>query len=119
MEQNCVYQDLDGLDFESIHFLLFDGPVLVGCARVVPPALNQDGLPHIGRLVVKASHRNKKLAHQLMQSTIGFCTKNFPGAMALMGQSYLVKFYEALGFEVVGEEFLEDGIPHFNMIKKG
>lgn len=117
VEQNCVYQDLDGLDAASLHLLLFDGSALVGCARIVPPTLNKDGLPHIGRLVVKASHRKRKFAHHLMQTAINYCETHFAGPIALMGQSYLVQFYAGLGFEVVGPEFLEDGIPHYHMVK--
>lgn len=117
VEQNCVYQDLDGLDQAATHFLLFDGQLLVGCARALPPDLNADLLPHIGRLVVQQSHRKKNLAHQLMQTAMAYCAMTFPGPMALNGQSYLVSFYESLGFEKVGPEFLEDGIPHYHMVK--
>jgi ElaA protein len=117
VEQNCVYQDLDGLDQTAMHFLLFDGPLLVGCARLLPPTLPTVQMPHIGRLVVRQSHRNKNLARQLMQTAMAYCAMNFPGPMALNGQSYLVSFYESLGFEKVGPEFLEDGIPHYHMVK--
>jgi ElaA protein len=110
VEQECPYPDLDGRDTEpgTRHVLLRDGLDLIGYARV----LDEGDTWRIGRVVLAPDARGKGLADQLMKTALQVCPDR---DVVLDAQSPLAKWYEKLGFEVTGEEFLDDGIPHLPM----
>ncbi len=115
VEQNCVYQDIDGKDQKAIHVLGYSEGVLVAYSRLFKP---KDYFEHasIGRVIVKTSHRDQKLGHELMQVSIDAITTLFQETkITISAQLYLQKFYESHGFVVVGESYLEDDIPHIEM----
>ncbi len=110
VEQECPYPDLDGRDVEpgTRHVLLRDGLELVGYARV----LDDGDHWRIGRVVLAPEARGRGLAEQLMKTALQVC----PDRDVLMdAQSPLAGWYEKFGFEITGEEFLDDGIPHVPM----
>lgn len=116
VEQDCVYNDLDGLDKVATHILCVKEGAVVGCARLLKPGTR---FPHhsIGRLVVKDSERGTGLGIQLMQEATNFLLNEWKAeTIKISAQKYLRRFYEELGFEVVTDEYLEDGIPHFGML---
>jgi ElaA protein len=116
VEQDCVYQDLDGLDPECWHVMGYLDGDLVAYTRILPPGMNY-ALPAIGRVVIHEKVRGTGLGRELMDRSIA-CSRRLFGdtGIQLGGQSYLRAFYESLGFVVTGEEYLEDGIPHFHMV---
>jgi ElaA protein len=117
VEQNCVYQDIDGKDQKAIHVLGYSEGILVAYSRLFKPK-DYFEYASIGRVIVKASHRDQKLGHELMRVSIGAITTLFQETtITISAQLYLQKFYESHGFVVVGESYLEDDIPHIEMRK--
>jgi ElaA protein len=115
VEQNCVYQDIDGKDQKAIHVLGYSEGILVAYSRLFKPK-DYFEYASIGRVIVKASHRDKKLGHELMRVSIDAITTLFQETkITISAQLYLQKFYESHGFVVVGESYLEDNIPHIEM----
>lgn len=115
VEQACVYHELDGLDKVAKHLLITRGEQAVACLRVLPPVTGQPGA-RIGRVAVSADWRKFGLARLLVKNAIKEIGLDYPSCgICLDAQTYLKEFYLSLGFEVCGEEFLEDGIPHIPM----
>lgn len=115
VEQDCVYQDIDGHDEKAYHVLFYDEGILVAYSRILPPGTYFEELS-IGRVIVKETHRSQKLGHVLMKSSIEFSLKTFPKSIIkISAQQYLIQFYESHGFVISGEGYLEDGIPHIGM----
>ncbi len=111
VEQECAYPDLDGRDLEvaTRHVLMTDDDnELVGYARV----LDDTRFWRIGRVVLAPEVRGRGLAESLMQTALQVCHGR---DVVLDAQAPLAGWYASLGFEVDGEEFLEDGIPHVPM----
>lgn len=117
VEQNCVYLDLDGKDKVALHlFAQFEGHV-VAHARLFKPGISFDNAS-IGRVVVSAKYRDKKWGHELMRKAIAEIEQKFGETKITIGaQLYLKKFYESHGFIQTSEMYLEDDIPHIEMIK--
>ena len=117
VEQNCVYQDIDGKDQKAIHVLCYYEGVLAAYSRLFKPNDYFEN-SSIGRVIVKASHRDKKLGHDLMRTSIEAVQALFEQtSITISAQLYLLKFYESHGFVPVGESYLEDDIPHIQMRK--
>ena len=117
VEQNCVYQDIDGKDEKAIHVLGYYEGVLAAYSRLFKPNdYFKDS--SIGRVIVKETHRDKKLGHDLMRTSIEAIKELFHETnITISAQLYLQKFYEGHGFVTVGESYLEDDIPHIEMRK--
>lgn len=117
VEQNCVYQDIDGKDEKALHVLgTFDGNV-VAYSRLFAPGYYFDNAS-IGRVVVANAYRDKKWGHDLLIASIAGIKSEFnTTVITISAQLYLKKFYESHGFVKKGEEYLEDGIPHIRMDK--
>ncbi|HRH99424.1 MAG TPA: GNAT family N-acetyltransferase [Saprospiraceae bacterium] len=120
VEQNCVYQDMDNKDLEAYHVLLYDSKnQLVACSRLLSPGVSYMQYCSIGRVVSHQAHRAKGYGIELMKESIKVCKAIFQNQdIKISAQSYLKKFYTELGFIAVGQEYLEDGIPHIAMIYK-
>lgn len=118
VEQNCVYNDLDGLDKQAVHqFLRKDGE-MVAYSRLLKPGTRFPDFS-IGRVVVKESGRGTGLGKQMMVEAINFILNEWDAKrIKISAQRYLQNFYENLGFEIVTNEYLEDGIPHVGMLYK-
>ncbi len=115
VEQNCVYQDLDNLDKIAFHVLLHKGDNLIACARIIPAGITYDEIS-IGRVIVAGHERQKNIGMQLMNYCIDRIKEHFgPQTIVLSAQAHLQEFYQKLGFEALGESYLEDGIPHIKM----
>ena len=119
VEQDCVYQDLDGKDKKSVHlFLKDDKGEIIACLRMIPAGISYEE-PSIGRFVVKESERLKGYGRKSMELAIEYIRNEFHSTkIRLSGQAYLKEFYESLGFKVVKGTYLEDGIPHYEMLKE-
>lgn len=119
VEQDCAYQDLDGLDQRCLHLrLLGDGGQLLGYARLVPPGLDFADACAIGRVVVAGGARGRGHGRALVLEGLAHCARLY-GAypVKLHAQTYLRAFYCSLGFSVTGAEYLEDGLPHVEMTR--
>lgn len=117
VEQDCVYQDIDDKDQQALHILGFKNSSLVAYTRVFKPGdyFNESS---IGRVVVKQNERNHSYGYDIMKASIGVIKNKFETSdIRISAQTYLTNFYNNLGFKKVGEEYLEDGIPHINMLK--
>lgn len=117
VEQDCVYQDIDGKDEKALHVLGYEGAGLVAYTRVFPPGV-YFAEAAIGRVVVRESSRKNKYGHEILKASIKAIEEHYhTQKIKLSAQTYLTKFYESHGFEQTGEGYLEDGIPHIAMIK--
>lgn len=117
VEQNCVYQDIDGKDEKALHLLGVHDGVLVAYARLFQPGDYFD-FASIGRVIVKQEYRDKKWGHDLISEAIKGISEHFTtSAITISAQLYLQKFYESHGFVQTSEMYLEDDIPHIEMKK--
>ncbi|SRR5690554_135325 len=117
IEQNCVYPDLDNKDQKAVHVLgKLDGKI-IAYSRLFKPGDYFD-TASIGRVVTDNSYRNLKIGHTLVAKSIEEIKNYFnQERITISAQCYLLEFYKSLGFEPIGEQYLEDGIPHIRMIK--
>jgi ElaA protein len=117
VEQNCIYQDIDDKDTMGYHLTCFENEELLAYARVLDPGVSYADYSSIGRVCTKQTHRQLGLGKELMQQAILHCQELYPDTkIKISAQSYLLKFYTELGFEAIGDEYLEDDIPHRAMI---
>ena len=117
VEQDCVYQDLDNKDLDAYHMLGVLDTKIVAYTRIFKPG-DYFLESSIGRIVVKKEFRKFQFGYQLVVNSIQFIENNLQqNKILISAQSYLSKFYNSLGFTQVGEEYLEDGIPHIKMLK--
>lgn len=118
VEQDCVYQDLDGKDDKALHVLGFKGDTLIAYTRLFPPGAYFEQAS-IGRVVVQEKERAHKYGYDLMKRSIAAVEEHYnTTSIKISAQTYLKRFYNNLGFQEVGEGYLEDGIPHIGMIKE-
>lgn len=117
VEQQCLYLDTDGKDQRAQHLMLYAAGRLAAYARILPAGLSYTE-PSIGRIVSSSAVRGKGYGKQLVRLAIANCIRiNGKTAVRISAQAYLVKFYAAFGFAVCGEVYLEDGIPHIEMLR--
>lgn len=117
VEQDCVYQDLDGKDNKALHILGYNNEELVAYTRVFKPG-DYFKEASIGRVVVKENYRKFKYGYVIMNASIKAIKEYYnQSEIRISAQTYLKNFYNNLDFREIGEEYLEDGIPHINMIK--
>lgn len=119
VEQDCPYLDVDGKDVDAFHVIGLYGDKVVATARILKPGVSYDEVA-IGRVVVAEAYRKLKVGHQLMDETLKFIRKEFGNVpVRISAQTYLISYYNSHGFEIVGEEYLEDNISHIQMFNKG
>jgi ElaA protein len=121
VEQACAYPELDEYDRheETRHISGHDvAGQLIAYARILPPGLRFPEV-NLGRFVVKAELRKKGIGHQLLQKALQESSRCWPKTpMRISAQDYLQAFYAQYGFIRVSEVYLEDGIPHVEMLKE-
>lgn len=107
----------DGFDEQAIHFLVCSpAEDALGCARLLHEEVDGHPFYHIGRVAIRKPFRGQGLGRELMRFIIAFCKKTAPGSnIYLHAQIDRRCFYEALGFVVQGDEFMDAGIPHISM----
>jgi ElaA protein len=116
VEQNCVYQDADDKDQKSMHLCGWDGDKLVAYTRIIPQGISY-AEASIGRVVTAPAYRKTGAGRQLMKESISRCFSEFNcTAIKIGAQLYLNNFYTSLGFVQCSGEYLEDGIPHIEML---
>lgn len=116
VEQDCVYLDTDDKDQSSFHLCGWDGNSLAAYARILPPGLAFEEAS-IGRVVTDPVYRKMGAGKELMHNAIGKTLSQFGVSTIRIGaQCYLLKFYTTLGFKTASQQYLEDGIPHIEML---
>jgi len=116
VEQDCVYQDLDYKDQKAVHVLGVKNEKIIAYTRVFN-AGDYFKESSIGRVVVAKDERQYKYGNDIMKASIQAIEREFNElSIRISAQCYLKKFYNNLGFKEIGEEYLEDGITHVNMI---
>jgi ElaA protein len=119
IEQACAYLDADGCDEQSHHLAAWsaDHRVPLAYARVVHPGLKY-AEPSIGRVITTAAARGTGLGRELVRRAIDHTSAAFPQhGIRISAQSRLENFYAGFGFAIVGERYMEDGIPHTEMLR--
>ena len=115
VEQNCVYQDMDGKDQAAFHLCGWVGADLAAYCRILPSGISYSH-PSIGRVVTSPAYRKGGYGRELMQYAITKTIIQFGDPVIIISaQLYLQNFYQSLGFVKTSEPYLEDGIPHIKM----
>ncbi|MBT8325764.1 MAG: GNAT family N-acetyltransferase [Winogradskyella sp.] len=118
VEQNCVYQDIDGKDQKAYHILGYKNNTLVAYTRLFKPG-DYFTEASIGRVVVSKRERMHKYGYDIMNASIEFIRDHLNAKLIkLSAQTYLKRFYNNLGFKENGAEYLEDDIPHIAMLRE-
>lgn len=118
VEQNCPYLDADGVDFECHHLCAWteDGR-LAAYLRIVPPGLKYPEAS-LGRVISSDFARGTGIGKQLLTRGVEQCLALYPAHPIRIGaQQYLEKFYQGFGFVTVSDMYLEDDIPHVEMLR--
>lgn len=114
IEQHCFYSEIDGKDQTACHLFAEHAGEIVAYARIYHTADNHVA---IGRVLVKKDYRGKGIAQTLLKRAIAFIHEEWKEkTIKIQAQEYLKGFYSSLGFVPVSEVYLEDNIPHIDMI---
>lgn len=118
VEQNCVYQDMDNKDLKAFHLMAIDEGQIVAYLRILNKGVSYKEIS-IGRVVVKKEYRRRKLGLEIINRAIDYI-KNImkENEIRISAQVYAKNLYKKAGFKEVSEEYLEDDIPHVEMLFK-
>lgn len=112
LEQKCLYQDMDDKDYDSLHIFYENEGRIEAYLRAF---LKEDGVVQMGRVLTR--HHGMGLGGKLLKLGIAQVRERYsPRQIYIEAQCYAIGYYEKEGFQVCSEEFLEDGIPHVQMI---
>ena len=118
VEQNCIYQDIDGKDQKAVHIFFTENNKTIAYSRIFNEGEYFEN-PSIGRVVVEKEKRGKELGKKVMIEGEKYIKENLTNKnIEISAQKYLKEFYTNLGYKFIGNEYLEDGIPHIRMIKQ-
>ena len=116
VEQDCAYQDLDDRDKDCRHLWLEEDGVILSYVRINPPGTRFTE-PSLGRIVTKETARKKGYAETLIKKGLEVIQADYALPTKISAQSYLEEYYSKFGFVKCSQEYLEDNIPHIEMIK--
>ena len=118
VEQNCVYQDLDNKDLSGYHLMAIDNNEILAYLRVLPKGVSYKEIS-IGRFVVRKDYRRKNLGLALLNKALRFIEEDLKEKeVRISAQVYVKELYKKAGFIEASEEYLEDDIPHVEMLYK-
>lgn len=110
VEQECPYQEVDGKDIAAVHYWIEED----GCPIAALRVLEKESPVAIGRVVTKSTHRGRGYSRRLMQAAVAdFGDRD----LYVQAQTYVAPFYASFGFAQTSEEYLEDEIPHIDMVR--
>ena len=119
IEQDCVYQDIDHKDIHSYHLCVYDQNELIAYSRILPQGISYENYISIGRGLSTLPYRKTGAGRFLMQKSMEMSQEIFPDSpIKISAQEYLIAFYQSFGFIHTGKEYMEDNIPHVEMIYK-
>ncbi|MDY4761120.1 GNAT family N-acetyltransferase [Streptococcus thoraltensis] len=116
VEQTCAYSEIDEQDKIALHLFQMDdlGQIKAYC-RLIP----DQNIIKLGRVLVAKRHRKQKLGRALVAEAIKVCHSRFPNKnLFAQAQTHLCPFYQSFGFEKISDSYLEDDIPHTDMLLK-
>ena len=117
IEQNCIYLDLDGRDVGAMHLIAWAGTEVAAYARILDPG-TAFAEPSIGRVLPAKAFRGSGRGRELFAKSVAHAAALYPGQNIRIGaQSHLERFYASFGFVKASEEYIEDGIPHIEMLR--
>ncbi|CAM2795252.1 GNAT family N-acetyltransferase [Chryseobacterium flavum] len=118
IEQNCPYPDLDDYDQKAVHIWAEENGQVLAYCRIFDRRIKYNEAS-IGRVLTTAQARGKNLGKQLIQYAVETIENRFhTSEIRISAQDYLLRFYNGFGFEDTGKKYLEDDIPHTEMIRK-
>lgn len=118
LEQNCLYNDLDGHDKTTMHLLYYEDDTLIAYLRIFHPN-TENKYSSLGRIVVSKEHRGKGIGRKLILEGIDHISKNFPNSLLkIEAQFDLLNYYQSLGFVTDGMPYIEFNIKHIRMLFK-
>ena len=118
VEQECVYQDIDFKDQKALHVFGYKNNKMVAYTRIFKSG-DYFKNASIGRVIIASSARKYGFGHDVIKASITAVKTYFnDNEITISAQKYLKKFYESHQFIQVGEEYLEDGIPHIEMLRE-
>ncbi len=116
VEQRCPYHELDGHDDSADHLFCKDGEKIVAYARLLPKGTVYEQAS-IGRVLVHKQYRRQGYARELLEIAISHITDQWQETtIKIQGQEYLRHFYASFGFNEISDVYLDDGIPHVDML---
>lgn len=116
VEQECIYQDLDGKDLKGHHLTGYAGEKLAAYARLLPPGISYEEAS-IGRIITTMAFRGTGVGKELVRRSIAEIERLYQTRqIKISAQERLQAFYEGLGFVKTSEAYIEDGIPHIEML---
>lgn len=117
VEQNCLFQDLDGTDQQAIHLMGERDGELLAYARCFPAGVHFPEVS-IGRIATRLDTRGTGLGHQLVEQALDLVRKTWgPQPVRIGAQARLTDFYRGHGFADTGINYIEDGIDHLQMLR--
>lgn len=118
IEQNCPYPDLDNYDQKAVHIWAEENGDILAYCRIFDKGIKYDETS-IGRVLTTEKARGRSLGKQLIQYAVETIENRFhTTAVRISAQDYLLRFYSGFGFEDTGKKYLEDDIPHTEMVRK-
>ena len=118
VEQNCPYLEVDGKDPFSYHLFKEEEGEIVAYLRVVPAGVSYQEAS-IVRVFVKKEYRGQGIAGELLSRGLNYIQNELKETnVKIQAQDYLRKFYSSFGFQAVSDTYLEDNIPHVDMLLK-
>jgi ElaA protein len=116
VEQTCPYGELDNFDQVSTHLFLENNGEIIAYARLLPSS-SKYSEPSIGRVLVKKDNRDNGYAKELLTKSIAIIVQEWnESKIKIQGQTYLRNFYGSFGFKEISDFYLEDDIPHVDML---
>lgn len=117
VEQNCAYQEVDEKDRQSFHlFGRAKNGEVIAVTRVLPQGISYNEVS-IGRVALKKEFRGNGIADVLIIESFNFIKKKFGKVpIRISAQEHLLNYYSKHGFSKVGQMYLEDNIPHIEML---
>ena len=116
VEQDCPYQDLDDLDSKGTHMWIEEDGVVLTYLRLNPPGTRFKE-PSLGRIVTKESARSRGLAEIIINKALEIIDNDYAMPTRISAQSYLEDYYSKFDFVKCSEEYMEDNIPHIEMLR--
>lgn len=113
VEQACPYQEVDAQDLTALHIFAEQNGKVIAYCRLIP---HSDSV-HLGRVLVLSEHRAEKLGRKIVAFAVDYARAHFPQcSVYAQAQAYLERFYASFGFASQSAPYLEDNIPHIDML---
>mgnify|MGYP003619360117 CR=1 FL=1 len=118
VEQDCPYPDLDGYDQKALHLWVEEDGVVLAYCRIFPKGIKYNETS-LGRVLTTEQGRGKGLGKNLISYAVQIIENRLKTSeIRISAQDYLLHFYESFGFVDTGKKYLEDNIPHTEMLRK-